>query len=147
MDINKNDLKKKNYWEIKEMQDTLTDELEKKKAVARKDAMDTVISLINEFGITPEDITKASDGKIKFVAKRKPTGKVPPKYRNPETGALWTGRGLAPVWIRDYTKEEREQFLIPTEPSEEEPTADNAADHGAVPEAVSEEPEEVEAAS
>jgi len=32
-----------------------------------------------------------------------------PKYRNPETGETWTGRGKPPLWIRD---KDREQFKI-----------------------------------
>lgn len=34
---------------------------------------------------------------------------VAPKYRNPETGDTWTGRGRAPLWIAG---QDREQFLI-----------------------------------
>lgn len=37
---------------------------------------------------------------------------VAPKYRDPETGAEWSGRGRAPLWIRDV--EDRDQFLIET---------------------------------
>ncbi|QGZ65046.1 H-NS histone family protein [Paraburkholderia acidisoli] len=35
---------------------------------------------------------------------------VAPKYADPKTGATWTGRGLAPVWIRDVKN--RSKFLI-----------------------------------
>ena len=36
-------------------------------------------------------------------AARKPTkkSKVPPKYRDPKTGKTWSGRGMAPVWMRE----------------------------------------------
>lgn len=27
--------------------------------------------------------------------------RVPPKYRNPETGATWSGRGKRPSWMDD----------------------------------------------
>jgi DNA-binding protein H-NS len=34
-------------------------------------------------------------------ALRKPEGrKVEPKYRNPETGETWSGRGLQPKWLK-----------------------------------------------
>jgi len=36
--------------------------------------------------------------------------KVAPKYADPKTGATWTGRGRAPVWIRDV--KDRSKFLI-----------------------------------
>lgn len=35
---------------------------------------------------------------------------VAPKYADPKTGATWTGRGLAPLWIRDVKN--RSKFLI-----------------------------------
>jgi DNA-binding protein H-NS len=35
--------------------------------------------------------------------------KVAPKYRDPETGKTWTGRGVAPKWIAG---KDREAFLI-----------------------------------
>jgi DNA-binding protein H-NS len=34
---------------------------------------------------------------------------VQPKYRDPETGATWSGRGVAPRWIAG---KDREAFLI-----------------------------------
>ena len=39
--------------------------------------------------------------------------KVAPKYADPKTGATWTGRGRAPVWIRDV--KDRSKFLIDSE--------------------------------
>ncbi|MBX9862395.1 MAG: H-NS histone family protein [Hyphomicrobium sp.] len=30
--------------------------------------------------------------------------KVAPKYRHPATGETWAGRGVHPVWVRDYLK-------------------------------------------
>lgn len=35
---------------------------------------------------------------------------VAPKYADPKTGAVWTGRGRAPLWIRDV--KDRSKFLI-----------------------------------
>jgi DNA-binding protein H-NS len=35
---------------------------------------------------------------------------VEPKYRDPKTGATWSGRGRAPLWIRDVKN--RSKFLI-----------------------------------
>ncbi|WP_126223498.1 H-NS family nucleoid-associated regulatory protein [Burkholderia ambifaria] len=45
-------------------------------------------------------------------ASAKPAAKrtVPPKYRNPQTGATWTGRGLPPAWIA--SAKDRNKFLI-----------------------------------
>lgn len=40
--------------------------------------------------------------------------KVPPKYRDPQTGATWTGRGRTPRWVVDAEKRgvKRDKFLI-----------------------------------
>ena len=45
---------------------------------------------------------------------RKSTGTVPPKYRDPESGATWTGRGRTPVWLVKKLSEgrTREDFAI-----------------------------------
>jgi DNA-binding protein H-NS len=45
----------------------------------------------------------------------KPGGKVAPKaakYRDPKSGATWTGHGRAPRWIADV--KDRPKFLIPS---------------------------------
>lgn len=42
---------------------------------------------------------------------KKPKGSVgAPKYRDPATGATWTGRGKPPLWIKDAA--DRTPFLI-----------------------------------
>ena len=46
----------------------------------------------------------------KPAAERKPRRskgeKVAPKYRNPETGDTWTGRGREPSWIKGKNRDE-----------------------------------------
>jgi DNA-binding protein H-NS len=37
-------------------------------------------------------------------------GKLPPKYRNPKTGATWSGHARPPAWIKDV--KDRSRFLI-----------------------------------
>lgn len=68
-------------------------------------AMEQIRELMAEFAITQEDLfppmrVRASGGS---------TAKVAPKYRNPNTGETWTGRGKAPAWI---ASQDRERFLI-----------------------------------
>ncbi len=83
-------------------------ELEKAIAEARKSetaqALATVRGLVEEFGLSPDQVFPAP--RTKRVGTRK---EVAPKYRDPVTGATWTGRGKAPVWIRDR---DRAQFAI-----------------------------------
>ena len=47
---------------------------------------------------------------------RRTRSKLPPKYISPD-GKTWSGRGYAPVWIRDYEEQggNRKDFLIKDE--------------------------------
>lgn len=40
--------------------------------------------------------------------RRRAGGPVAPKFRNPETGDTWTGRGREPTWIKGKNREEFE---------------------------------------
>lgn len=44
----------------------------------------------------------------------KPKRKLAPKYRNPQTGDTWTGRGRSPVWLTtlEGTGRSRDEFLV-----------------------------------
>lgn len=99
--------------------------LERKKEALRKKHRAPVIKKIvqqmHDYGITPEEITESfasgsrrGRAQSSSRATTKPKSSVKPKYRNPETGDTWSGRGKAPRWL---THEEskgatREQFLI-----------------------------------
>lgn len=63
-------------------------------------------ALIVEFGLTSEDVF--GGGKARKASATKGT-KVEAKYRDPATGATWTGRGRAPAWIAD---KDRSAFAI-----------------------------------
>ena len=59
--------------------------------------------LVQQYGLTPDDVfggKKAATG---------PRGTVAPTYRDPATGATWTGRGKPPKWIAD---KDRTAFAI-----------------------------------
>jgi DNA-binding protein H-NS len=59
-------------------------------------------ALIQEHGLTAADVFPTPGKKAK--------GSVgAPKYRDPATGATWTGRGKPPNWING---KDRESFLI-----------------------------------
>lgn len=83
----------------------------------------SIVRSMREYEITPEEITaalnKASARKSahkSHEAASRPTvkRKVPPKYRNPETGDTWTGRGKAPRWVTaaEAAGKGRDEFLI-----------------------------------
>ena len=92
----------------------------------RKPVIASIVRSMNEYDITPDEIVSAfgktsttlikSDATVKTaksaIKKNKP---ISPKYRHPESGATWTGRGSAPRWIVEAENDgkSRQQFLIP----------------------------------
>lgn len=92
---------------------------------SRKPVLNSIIRSMKEYGITPEEVS-AAFGKApassksaspkapkagKAASNKKP---VAAKYRHPDSGATWTGRGKAPLWIVEAEKngQARQQFLI-----------------------------------
>lgn len=61
----------------------------------KADAIAKCKALMADHGLTLADL-----GVRGGVAPRKPTGKVAAKYRHPETGETWSGRGLQPKWLK-----------------------------------------------
>ena len=87
----------------------------------RVPVINDLIRTMREYDITPEEIAEAyaskRRGPSKRAAKAAVTGTrapVPPKYRNPETGATWSGRGKAPRWVTEAEAQgrSRDSFLI-----------------------------------
>lgn len=85
------------------------DELEKQIQDARKreltEAVSKVRALIEEFNLTPEHVFPP----VRSTRSGSTGSKVAPKYKNPETGETWTGRGKAPKWIQN---QDRSKFEI-----------------------------------
>ncbi|MFN9470908.1 H-NS family nucleoid-associated regulatory protein [Acidovorax sp.] len=92
------------YKELVAMRDALDAQI----AAARKqevgEAVATIRQLMTDFSLSHDDV---------FPAARKSSAlkgsSVAPKYRDPATGATWTGRGKPPTWIKD---QDREKFAI-----------------------------------
>ncbi|ENM9918903.1 MULTISPECIES: H-NS family nucleoid-associated regulatory protein [Pseudomonadota] len=78
------------------------EKLEKQISEARKaevgEAVAKIRALMKDFDLSIKDIepNRAAD-------KRE---KVEPKFRDPATGATWTGRGKPPAWIKDKNRED-----------------------------------------
>ena len=93
------------FLELKAQAEALAQQAE----VARLAELNAIISAIREqvteYGITPEQIF----GRRRTVAAN-PRAPISPKYRDPKTGATWSGRGKAPQWIAKAKN--RDRFLI-----------------------------------
>ncbi len=102
----------------KEMQ-KLEKKMQQLKNKQRKPVITGIVRSMHEYDITPEEIAAAFNRKSsgrKTAGARKTTVKapIPPKYKNPQTGATWSGRGKAPRWIADAEASgiSRETFAI-----------------------------------
>jgi DNA-binding protein H-NS len=80
-------------------------ELQKKADTARTEeiasAKAKIFALMKEHGLKLEDLSSVD--KTKSTKVRQP---VPAKYKNPETGETWTGRGRAPLWLNGKDKQD-----------------------------------------
>ncbi|MEM5312455.1 H-NS histone family protein [Paraburkholderia sp. EG287A] len=85
------------------------DELKSQAAAVRQEEFDMVLADIRakvvEFGYSERDIFGSRRGRPRVSH-----GPLPAKYRDPATGATWSGRGRAPNWIKDAKN--RDRFLI-----------------------------------
>lgn len=94
------------YKELLQQREQLEKEIQELRKKEMSDAVNQARALIAEFSLTAEDVFPPARGKRAAT-----TGnKVAPKYRNPETGDTWTGRGKAPKWIAN--EDNREKFAI-----------------------------------
>ncbi len=64
----------------------------------RAAAIAQVKALMSQYGLTLADI--GGSGRAAALP-RAGGAKVAPKYRDPATGATWSGRGLQPRWLRE----------------------------------------------
>ncbi|ANN77295.1 H-NS family nucleoid-associated regulatory protein [Bordetella flabilis] len=73
----------------------------------RKPVVASIIRSMREYQITPEEIvaaygkpaTRRGPGRKATVAAAPSKRPVAPKYRHPETGETWSGRGKRPRWL------------------------------------------------
>ena len=85
--------------------DRLQAELEKQIAETLRNERAAVInqikSLMAENGITAADLATGKPGRPPKIGIAEPgtTRKVAAKYRDPNTGETWSGRGLKPKWL------------------------------------------------
>lgn len=73
------------------------------RAKRRALAVREIVRLMRQSQIEPDDITAAfrlsSNSSNAPVPRLDGRSRVAPKYRDPETGQTWTGRGVMPRWL------------------------------------------------
>ncbi|WP_082751321.1 H-NS histone family protein [Burkholderia sp. MSMB1459WGS] len=97
------------YLELKTQAERLMQQAEQARQAELETVLQEVRARVAEYGITPEQVfgrRRAASGT------RTAQSSVSPKYRDPKTGATWSGRGREPGWIKG---KRRERFLIEQE--------------------------------
>ncbi|WP_442592631.1 H-NS histone family protein [Parapusillimonas sp. JC17] len=109
------------YTTIKQKIEKEILKLQKQAQALRGPVITSLIKTMREYDITPDDIAAAyarknTRGGAKKAAPAAAGAKrsVPVKYKHPETGESWTGRGKAPRWLTSAEAEgaSRDSFLV-----------------------------------
>jgi DNA-binding protein H-NS len=95
------------YEEIQAKIEELKAQAEQVRREERQQAIDMAKTMISTYDITARDLGLDKAPKVKTGPK--PGNKVSPKYRDPQSGATWSGRGKTPRWINGA---DRSQYAI-----------------------------------
>jgi DNA-binding protein H-NS len=91
--------------DLKRQQEELDRRIRQKQEAEKRNVIKQIVDVVNQYNIPVPELVDALGG---MKIKRKGV-KAIPKYQDPVTGAIWTGRGKEPTWIRG---QDRDQFLI-----------------------------------
>lgn len=86
---------------LEQQQVALLKQLEEAGAAEKAKAIGEAKAIMAEFGLTLGDLQESSKRGRKAGSSSSTKGStVAPKYKDPSTGATWTGRGLPPKWMK-----------------------------------------------
>ena len=97
------------YKELLQQREALEAQIRDARKRETGDAVTQVRKLIDDFGLTAQDVFPNGRGRNAGGGSPAKGSKVAAKYRDPATGATWTGRGKAPRWIQG---QDRNSFAI-----------------------------------
>ena len=92
------------YKELLQQREALESRIAEARQREISQAVSQVRALVAEFGLTAQDVFPT--GKSRAASSG---NKVAAKYRDPDTGKTWTGRGKAPKWSDG---KDRAKFMI-----------------------------------
>lgn len=85
------------YKQLLAQKEALEAQLAEVRANEVAGVIEQIRTLMDQYGLSVEDIQgKRRRGRPAGSAAKEP---LPPKYRDPKTGATWSGRGRAPAWL------------------------------------------------
>ena len=102
----------KTLQELIAQRDALEEQIKKQTHAQRGEAIEKIKALMEESGITFADLSgRKGAGQMKTATRG--GNKVAPKYRD-ESGNSWSGRGLAPRWLKAAMAQgkKREDFAV-----------------------------------
>jgi DNA-binding protein H-NS len=92
------------YKELLAQREKLEKQIEEAKAREYAEVLNEIKQKMADYGITLAELGGRKQGKA-----GRPRAGVAPKYRDPESGSTWSGRGKPPRWIAGQN---RDEFLI-----------------------------------
>ncbi|MFM0411233.1 H-NS histone family protein [Paraburkholderia dipogonis] len=84
------------YLELKAQLATLNLKIEVARASEKANAIREIRTKMDEWGIQLRDLQDVRNGR-RYVPTK--SGQYVPKYRDPDSGATWSGKGREPQWI------------------------------------------------
>ncbi|GHC88156.1 H-NS histone [Pseudorhodoferax aquiterrae] len=90
------------YKELLQQREELDRQIRELRQRDVQGAIEQARAIVSEFELTQDQVFGRTRASVAGT-------KVDAKYRDPASGATWTGRGKAPRWIADRN---REEFLI-----------------------------------
>ena len=94
------------YKELLAQREKLERQIEEAKAREYAEVLEEIKQKMADYGIT---LAELGGGRVKGAKASRARASVAPKYRDPDSGSTWSGRGKPPRWIAG---KEREKFLI-----------------------------------
>lgn len=95
------------YRELLAQREKLERQIEEAKAREYAEVLNEIKQKMSDYGITLAELG-GTRTKVAKAAGR-PRAGVAPKYRDPDSGSTWSGRGKPPRWIAG---QDRDKFLI-----------------------------------
>lgn len=96
------------YKELLAQRESLERQIEEAKSREYAEVLNEIKQKMADYGITLQELAGGRGAKAAKAARAGRTG-VAPKYRDPESGSTWSGRGKPPKWIAG---QDRDSFLI-----------------------------------
>ncbi len=96
------------YKELLAQRESLERQIEEAKSREYAEVLNEIKQKMADYGITLQELAGGRGAKVSGASRGGRSG-VAPKYRDPESGSTWSGRGKPPKWIAG---QDRDSFLI-----------------------------------